>query len=329
MEKSAGQIPTVQAAPNLKSSPQAQGSPATSTCTWATSQDGTECSAPTSSTFDEVRSQPPSAPAGQDTAPATPDQTHVSGSADRQPPSPLAAAADEVFPLVPYLSTRPDDRTEGGGGGEEATSRAGRVDGILVGEPRHGDLDLPRRHERRRRRRRQSQNVAFATVTVHHHPHALGDNPAVSDGGVPVGLAWASTHVQVHDVDDYEYDRQMAGNERRSVQQLRMNGAKRRMLLRKVGHTDEEMDEAMAEVRRVQTNRARTMGGGYGIGGALFDMGSKTKMVRDVGTKAKRQVGKVVVAMDKATTIRIQPIGMAVLDFGQVDGCGDLAPADP
>ena len=122
----------------------------------------------------------------------------------------------------------------------------------------------------------------------------------------------------------------MAGNERRSTQQLRMNGAKRRMLLLKVGHTDEEMEEMVEEVRRVQMNRARTMGGGYGIGGTLFDMGSKTKMVRNVGTRAKRQVGKVVVAMEKATTIRIQPIGRAVLEIGQVDGCGDLAtPADP
>ena len=110
-----------------------------------------------------------------------------------------------------------------------------------------------------------------------------------------------------------------------------MNGAKRRMLLKKVGHTDEEMEEMVEEVRRVQMNRAKTMGGSglLGVGGLLLDMGSKTRMVRNVGSKAKRQVDKVVVAMDKAATIRIQPIGRAVLEIGQVDGCGDLAPADP
>ena len=72
-------------------------------------------------------------------------------------------------------------------------------------------------------------------------------------------------------------------------------------------------------------NRARTMGGGYGmlgVGGMFFDMGNKTKRVRDVGTKAKRQVGKVVVAMDKATTIRIQPIGRSVLEFREEEDDG-------
>ena len=88
---------------------------------------------------------------------------------------------------------------------------------------------------------------------------------------------------------------------------------------RKVGHTDEEMEEMMAEVKRVQMNRARTMtgGGSGGVGGMLFDMGSKTRMVRDVGAKARKRVGRVVVAMDRATTIKIQPIGRAVLEFGE------------
>lgn len=287
----------------LKSSQPEAGSRA------ATSQDGTECSTPTSSTFDEERSQAQSVDLDLATPPTTPNQINIATRDDRQPPSPLAAA--DKFPLVPYLSTRPDDGKEDVTEGTETKSKAA-VDGILV----VGSQDCQTRLRRRRRRR----NVTFTTLTVHHHPHTLCDNPAVSDGGVPLGLAWTSTHTHIHDVDDYEYDRQMAGNERRSVQQLRMNGDKRRMLLLKVGHTDEEMEEMVEEVRRVQMNRARTMGGGYGIGGTLFDMGSKTRMVRNVGTKAKRQVGKVVVAMDKATTIRIQPIGRSVLEFGEEDG---------
>lgn len=142
----------------------------------------------------------------------------------------------------------------------------------------------------------------------------------MSDAGPPLGLAWSATHATTHDVDEYEYRRQMAGNKRRTVQQLRMSGDKRRMLLRRAGHTDQELEEMMAEVRRVQMNRARTMGGSglLGVGGLLLDMGSKTRMVRNVGTKAKRQVGRVVVAMDKATTIRIQPVGRAVLEFGNI-----------
>ena len=293
----------------------------------ATSQTDTECSAPTSSTFDEERSQAQSVDVDLATPPTTPDQIDIAAEDGRQPPSPLAAAADK-FPLVPYLSARPDDdgKEEGGEGGGEAKSKVAPVDGILVVDSQ----DCPT-HHRRRRRRRPRPNVTFTTLTVHHHPHTLSDNPAVSDGGVPLGLAWTSTHTHIHDVDDYEYDRQMAGNERRSVQQLRMNGDKRRMLLLKVGHTDQEMEEMVEEVRRVQMNRARTMGGSglLGVGGNVLYMGSKTKMVRCVGTKARRQVGKVVVAMDRATTIRIQPVGRAVLEFGQVDGCGDLAPADP
>ena len=284
-----------------------EGSPTT------TSQDGTECSTPTSSTFDEERSQAQSVDLDSTTPPTTPDQINIATEDGRQPPSPLAAA-DKQFPLVPYLSARPDDRKEDATEGAEPKSKAA-VDGILV----VGSQDCPTRLRTRRRRRRR-RNVTFTTLTVHHHPHTLCDNPAVSDGGVPLGLAWTSTHTHIHDVDEYEYDRQMAGNERRSTQQLRMNGDKRRMLLLKVGHTDEEMEEMVEEVRRVQMNRARTMGGGYGIGGTLFDMGSKTRMVRNVGTKAKRQVGKVVVAMDKATTIRIQPIGRSVLEFGEEDG---------
>ena len=312
---------TVETTATPKTCPvEAKGSPAA-----ATSQDGTECSTPTSSTFDEDRSQAQSVDLDVATPPTTPDQISASTEDGRQPPSPLAAGADK-FPLVPYLSARPDDdRKEDATEGTETKSKVAPVDGILVVDSQ----DCPTRHRRRRRRHRR--NVTFTTLTVHHHPHTLCDNPAVSDGGVPLGLAWTSTATHIHDVDDYEYDRQMAGNERRSVQQLRMNGDKRRMLLKKVGHTDEEMEEMVEEVRRVQTNRAKTMGGSglLGVGGLLLDMGSKTRMVRNVGSKAKRQVGKVVVAMDKATTIRIQPIGRAVLEIGQVDGCGDLAPADP
>ena len=255
---------------------------------------------------------------GLTTPPVTPNQIKASAEDGRQPPSPLAAAdrADGQFPLVPYLSKRPDeggneqeDHDDDGASKSKSRQRtAPTVNGILVKESQHGEAQ----HLSRRRRRRR-QNVTFTTVTIRHHPHTLSDNPAVSDGGVPLGLSWTSTHTQIHDVDDYEYERQMAGNERRTTQQLRMNGDKRRMLLRKVGHTDEEMEEMMEEVKRVQLNRARTMG----RSGMLFDMGSKTRRVRDVGTKARKRVGRVVVAMDKATTIRIQPIGRAVLEFGE------------
>ena len=281
----------------------------------ATSQTDTECSAPTSSTFDDDRCQARSLVG--DTAPTTPDQNNESAD-DRQPPSPLAA---DKFPLVPCLTGRPEVAEDDDGGTEEATKTVGRVDGILVDpEHRHDHNQSKNQHhsqqqQQQRRRRRRRHNVTFTTLTVHHHPPTLSDHPAVSDAGPPLGLAWSSTHVTTHDVDEYEYDRQMAGNERRTTQQLRMSGDKRRMLLRRAGHTDEELEEMMAEVKRVQTNRARTAVGG-GVSGILLDMGSKTRMVRNVGSKAKRQVGKVVVAMDKATTIRIQPVGRAVLEFG-------------
>jgi len=278
----------------------------------ATSDVDTESSTTTSSTLgdegerriQEQQPRPPSSSRPFDTPPPSPCRpSHVKLSADRQPPSPLAATATtEKIPLAPCLS-RP------------------RPDTSKVADPVAGIPPDHRRPHRRRRRR----NVTFTTVTIHHHPPCLADNPAVSDGGAPVGLGWARTHTDVHDVDEYEYGRQMAGHERRTVPQLRMGSDKRRVLLRKAGHTDREVEDMIAEVRRVQIGRARTNGGsggggsGSGSGSALlmFDLGGKTRRVKEAGARAKRHVGRVVGAMDRAATIRIQPVGRAVLEFEQ------------
>ena len=201
----------------------------------------------------------------------------------RQPPSPLwsAAATEKIQPLAPCLVQE--------------------IDGA----------NCSKRGSRRRRRRR---NVTFTTVTIYHHPPTISDNPAVSDGGVPVGLSWTRTHTHHHDVDAYESDRQnaAAGSERRtSVQQLRMPGAKRRLLLLRAGHTERELDDMIEEVRRVQIGRART----NGTAGRGLDISGKTRRVREAGARARRHVGRVVDAMDRAATIRIQPVGRSVLEF--------------
>ena len=213
--------------------------------------------------------------------------TLVTADDDRQPPSPLwsAATEKEKTPLAPCL-----------------------IQDI--------DTTSSKQGSRRRRRRR---NVTFTTVTIHHHPPTLCDNPAVSDSGAPVGLSWTRTHTHHHDVDAYESDRQnaAAGNERRtSVQQLRMTCAKRRLMLLRAGHTERELDDMIEEVRRVQIGRART----NGTSGRGLDISGKTRRVREAGARAKRHVGRVVDAMDRAATIRIQPVGRAVLEFDHGGG---------
>ena len=201
----------------------------------------------------------------------------------RQPPSPLwsAAATEKIQPLAPSLVQE--------------------IDGANCGK------------QGSRRRRRRRRNVTFTTVTIHHHPPTLSDNPAVSDSNAPgVGLSWHRTHTHHYDVDAYESDRQKAGSERRtSVQQLRMTGAKRRLLLLRAGHTERELNDMIEEVRRVQIGRART----NGTAGRGLDISGKTRRVREAGARARRHVGRAVDAMDRATTIRIQPVGRAVLEF--------------
>ena len=267
---------------NCKSSPD--------TC--KTSQSSPEESSPTASTsgsstlpVDEERmfETPPPSPFSR--RQLTRGDVTLNADDGRQPPSPLwsAAATEKIQPLVPCLVQE--------------------IDGA----------NCSKQGSRRRRRRR---NVTFTTVTIHHHPPTLSDNPAVSDGGIgpPVGLSWSCTHTHHHDIDMYESERQnaAAGSERRtSVQQLRMTGAKRRLLLLRAGHTERELDDMIEEVRRVQIGRART----NGTAGRGLDISGKTRRVREAGARARRHVGRVVDAMDRAATIRIQPVGRAVLEF--------------
>eukprot|EP00561_Arcocellulus_cornucervis_P014529 CAMPEP_0185803164 /NCGR_PEP_ID=MMETSP1322-20130828/2452_1 /TAXON_ID=265543 /ORGANISM="Minutocellus polymorphus, Strain RCC2270" /LENGTH=297 /DNA_ID=CAMNT_0028499007 /DNA_START=70 /DNA_END=963 /DNA_ORIENTATION=- len=268
------------AAHNCKSSPD--------TC--KTSQSSPEESSPTGSTsgsstlpVDEERmfETPPPSPFSRRRP--TSDVT-LTADDGRQPPSPLGSAAstEKIQPLAPCLVQE--------------------IDGANCGK------------QGSRRRRRRRRNVTFTTVTIHHHPPTLSDNPAVSDGGAPVGISWSRTHTHHQDVDAYEADRQnaAAGSERRtSVQQLRMTGAKRRLLLLRAGHTERELDDMIEEVRRVQIGRART----NGTAGRGLDISGKTRRVKEAGARARRHVGRVVDAMDRATTIRIQPVGRAVLEF--------------
>lgn len=75
--------------------------------------------------------------------------------------------------------------------------------------------------------------------------------------GPPIGLGWSYNENAATDVDAYEADR-LTNNERRTVNQLRMSHAKRRDLLLRQGHSQEELVQAMKDVKRVQKQRQRT-----------------------------------------------------------------------
>lgn len=141
------------------------------------------------------------------------------------------------------------------------------------------------RHRRRNRRR----NVSFGVVVVREYQVTLSDHPCVIDGP-PVGLDWSYSENAATDVDTYEADR-LTTNERRTLNQLRMGPSKRRNMLLRQGHTQEELMQAMKDVRRVQNNRRKTQ--------------AFLPALPATSRKFEKAAKKVAHAVDKASTISI------------------------
>lgn len=100
----------------------------------------------------------------------------------------------------------------------------------------------------------QLKRVSFANLEVRQYPIILGDHPDCSNGP-PVTIGWEYEHCGNIDVTAYESIRR----KRRSSYDLGIPLRVRDRILRtSSGHTDKELRNAIAEVRRVRRQRIRT-----------------------------------------------------------------------
>lgn len=102
--------------------------------------------------------------------------------------------------------------------------------------------------------KRVSSNVSFQTVNVREYDRTLGDNPSCMSGP-PISLDWSYSKTTALPIDEYETNR----TPRRNSQPLRMNKFKReKMLKSKLGYSEEEIENAKKEKKKVQRSRSVT-----------------------------------------------------------------------
>jgi hypothetical protein len=97
------------------------------------------------------------------------------------------------------------------------------------------------------------REVSFDRIIVREYGMVLGDNPSCSYGP-PVQLDWHYTERPEEDVDVYEEAR----GERRKLPQLYLSYVKRKYLLHKAGHSDEEVEEITRQVTKARRQRSET-----------------------------------------------------------------------
>ena len=100
---------------------------------------------------------------------------------------------------------------------------------------------------------RESQKVSFDTVEVRHYSMQLGDHPNCSIGA-PVSLSWNFEAEHPRCIDSFE-------SVRRSQRKARcglLSFYQRRDILKEAGYTDEQLDTAEHERRKVQRQRHGT-----------------------------------------------------------------------
>lgn len=118
---------------------------------------------------------------------------------------------------------------------------------IVVEEPELDSFQSPMK--------RVTSNVSFQSVNVRVYDRTLGDNPSCMSGP-PISLDWSYSKATDHCIDEYEGSRTPKRNN--SVP-MRMNKFKRERLLKsKLGYSDEEIETAKREKKKVQRSRSLT-----------------------------------------------------------------------
>jgi len=103
--------------------------------------------------------------------------------------------------------------------------------------------------------KRVSSNVSFQTVNVREYDRTLGDNPSCMSGP-PISLDWSYSQTTAVCINEYETNRPA---KRGNSYPLRMNKFNReKMLKSNLGYSEEEIENAKKEKKKVQRSRSMT-----------------------------------------------------------------------
>lgn len=108
----------------------------------------------------------------------------------------------------------------------------------------------------------KKKSVTFGSVSVREYAIVLGDNPSVSRGA-PISLGWDYFSTSMIDLDEYEIERltkrSMLFRHQGYHNNMMMNHLQRRTILRVLGYSDEEINDAAIEAKRTQARRKSSL----------------------------------------------------------------------
>mmetsp|Transcript_9021 Transcript_9021/g.21959 ORF Transcript_9021/g.21959 Transcript_9021/m.21959 type:complete len:269 (+) Transcript_9021:154-960(+) len=98
------------------------------------------------------------------------------------------------------------------------------------------------------------QRLRFSTLTVREYPRVLGDNVCMM--GAPISLSWKHQDEVVYDIEDYE---EAVQHTRRTQAELKMPSSHRNSLLREIGYSARDIQEAVKKSNIARNQRKRTV----------------------------------------------------------------------
>lgn len=102
----------------------------------------------------------------------------------------------------------------------------------------------------------QSSSVKFERVSVREYDRVLGDNPSCRTGA-PISLDWSYSERSQTSVEDYEDERSRRPNYVRRSAKFPIHKMKRDAILKEWAYTDDELDAAKQEVKKIRRSRSR------------------------------------------------------------------------
>lgn len=116
---------------------------------------------------------------------------------------------------------------------------------------------LPEPSESERKEPIDSENerqLRFSTITIREYPVLLGDNVTVK--GPPISIDWEHMDENVYELEDYE---EACRDTRRAQVELKMPSKHRDDLLREIGYSRQEIQEAVKKSNITRNKRKRTV----------------------------------------------------------------------
>lgn len=105
------------------------------------------------------------------------------------------------------------------------------------------------------------KSVTFDSVSVREYDIILGDHPCVSRGA-PISIGWNYFSTRSMDLDEYEVERFSKRSmffKRKDNRHMVVSHFQRRTILRLIGYSDEDIDNAASEAKRAKVKRKSSL----------------------------------------------------------------------